>query len=70
MNPFVLAKVCNSRMEADLLKAYLEMEGIEVMIKADDAGGMLPMLASLNGVSVLVPENDLKRALEIFNNKG
>lgn len=67
MNPFVLAKVCTSRMEADLLKAYLEMEGIEVIINADDAGGMLPTLASLNGVSVLVPENDLKRAQEIIN---
>ena len=29
MNSFVLAKVCDSRMQADLLKAYLEMEGIE-----------------------------------------
>lgn len=66
MNPFVIAKVCDSRMQADLLKAYLEMEGIEAIIQADDAGGMIPTLASLNGVKLLVPEDDLKRAQEII----
>ena len=67
MDSFVLAKVCDSRMQADLLKAYLEMEGIEVLIKADDAGGMLPSLSTLSGVSVFVPENDLERAQAIIH---
>lgn len=67
MNGFVLVKVCESRMQADLLKAYLEMEGIEVIIKADDAGGMLPFLSSLNGVYLFVPQSDLERAQQIIN---
>lgn len=55
-------------MEADLLKAYLECEEIEVIIRADDAGGMIPSLSSLSGVSLFVPQNDLERARQIINN--
>lgn len=54
-------------MQADLLKAYLESEGIEAIIKADDAGGMLPTLSMLNGVSLFVHENDFKHAQQIIN---
>lgn len=67
MNSFVLIKVCDSRMQADLLKAYLEIEGIEVIIKADDAGGMLPTLSMLSGISLFVHEDDLKHAQEIIS---
>lgn len=67
MNDFVLAKVCESRLQADILKGYLESEDIEVIIKADDAGGMLPSLASLSGVYLFVPKNDLSKAQEIIN---
>lgn len=63
---FVLFKVCNSRIEADILKGFLESEGIAVIEKADDAGGMLPMLTALNGVGLYIPKNDLKRAQEII----
>lgn len=63
----VLAKVCDSRIEADVLKACLETEGIQVLIKADDAGGMLPSMSFLNGVALYVSEEDLKRAQEIIN---
>jgi putative signal transducing protein len=68
MNDFVLAKVCSSRIEADLLKAYLECEEIEVIIRADDAGGMIPSLTFPNGVSLFVPQEDLVRAQQIINN--
>lgn len=67
MNDFVLAKVCETRLQADLLKAYLEMEGIDVMIQADDAGGMLPNLNPLSGVKVYVPAEDLLRARNFIN---
>jgi hypothetical protein len=65
MSHFVLVKSCDSRLQADLMKAYLECEGIEVIMQADDAGGTLPTLSLLNGVSLFVPENDLIRAQEI-----
>jgi hypothetical protein len=65
MNHFVLVKSCDNRLQADLMKAYLECEGIEVIMQADDAGGTLPTLSLLNGVSLFVPENDLIRAQKI-----
>ena len=68
MNDFVLAKVCNSRLEADVLKGFLEDEGIEVIIQADDAGGLLPQLSLLNGVSLYVPRANLAYVKEILNN--
>lgn len=67
MGDFVLAKVCDSHMEADLLRAYLEMEDIEVMITSDDAGGMLPTLSPLSGVKIYVPQKDLLQARAIIN---
>lgn len=66
MNEFAVAKVCENRFEADLLKAYLEAADIEVFIQADDAGGFLPNLSLLNGVFLLVPQKDLARAQEII----
>ena len=68
MSRFVLVKVCDSRLEADLIKAYLECEGIEAIIQADDAGGTLPTLSLLNGVSIFVSENDLSSAQKIISN--
>ncbi len=69
MNDFVLAKVCNSRLEADVLKGFLENEGVEVIIQADDAGGLLPQLSFLNGVSLFVPRSDLAFVKEILNSQ-
>lgn len=66
MGNFILAKICNSRLEADIIRSYLEAEGIEVIIQADDAGGMIPTMASLNGVFLFVPEEDFMRTQEII----
>ncbi len=63
---FVVVKICESHLEADLAKAYLESEGIETIILSDDAGGMLPTLSMLNGVRVLVPEKSLFQAQNIL----
>ena len=37
------------RTEAALAKAYLEANGIDVMLSADDAGGMIPTMTSAIG---------------------
>jgi hypothetical protein len=63
---FVLVKKCDSRLQAELLKAFLESEGIEAFVQADDAGGMLPSLSDLGGVSLYVPSKDQERAQEIL----
>ncbi len=66
MSDFVVATVCENRVEADLLKAYLESAGIEAFIQSDDAGGFLPNLSLLSGVSILVSPTDLGRAQKII----
>lgn len=66
MNDFVLAAVCDSRIKADFIKVYLEDAGIEAIIQADDAGGVLPQLSFSNGVKILVPEEDLEDAKKII----
>jgi hypothetical protein len=57
-------KVCKSRVEADLIKSLLESEGIEVLISADDMGGLTPSLTQ--GVRVLVREDQVELALSIL----
>ena len=69
MSGFILVKIYDNRLEADMMKSYLESEGIEVIIQADDAGGMLPTLASLNGVFLFVPEKDVAYAQKIIKNE-
>lgn len=66
MNDFVLAKVCSSRIEADVIKGILELEGIQVYIKANDAEGVMPYLAFSEGVEIFVPQEDLARAREMM----
>jgi hypothetical protein len=66
VSEFVLVKMFDNRLEADIAKSYLESEGIDVFIRADDAGGMLPTLSSLNGVALFVPEQDFAKARAIL----
>lgn len=64
--PFLLVKKCDSRIQADLLKAYLENENIMAFVQADDAGGMLPSLSDMGGVSLYVSSEDFDKALQII----
>lgn len=67
MDDFVLAGVYESRIDADLIKVYLEEANIEVIIQADDAGGTMPNLSFANGVKIFVPRSELERATEIMH---
>ncbi len=67
MADLVELKTFNSRAEAEMAKAYLEAEGIETMVQADDCGGMRPfMLTGAGGVRLMVHEEDAGRALLIL----
>jgi hypothetical protein len=66
VSDFVLVKIFDNRLEADIAKSYLEAEGIDVIIQADDAGGMIPTLSSLNGVALFVPKQDFLKARDIL----
>lgn len=66
MNEFVLAGTYESRLTADLIKAYLEEAGIATIIQADDGGGTMPYLSFSSGVKIFVPENNLEDAKKIM----
>jgi len=51
---------------AELDRAVLEGSGIDVIVQADDAGGMLPGVAALGGTRLQVRREDAARAAELL----
>ena len=67
MPDLVCIKTCNNRIEAELDKSFLDSQGIQSMISADDAGGLRPdLLWATGGVRLLVKQEDAERALEML----
>ncbi len=65
----VVVHSCGNEAEAELAKGALESAGIEVMIQADDVGGMRPHVAwASNGYKLLVREEDAAAAREVLEN--
>ncbi|MBD3308998.1 hypothetical protein GF339_21505 [candidate division KSB3 bacterium] len=63
---FVAFKTYSTRYEAELAKSVLEANGVAAHIASDDAGGVRPELAFFRGVQLLVNEQDLQTAQQIF----
>ena len=64
MSELVCVKTYNNRLDAELDKSFLDSEGIQAMISADDAGGMRPdLLWATGGVRLLVKDEDAEKAL-------
>lgn len=59
-------KIFNNRMEAEVLRSLLESSGIKSWILSDDAGSMYPAQASINGVRLMVRDEDFKTASELL----
>jgi hypothetical protein len=59
-------KIFNSRIEAEVLKSLLESNGIKSWILSDDAGCMYPAQASVNGVRLMIKDEDFKTANELM----
>jgi hypothetical protein len=55
------------RMIANLTANMLRGSGILVQIRSDDAGGVDPALALVNGVELLVPEDQLAMAQDLLS---
>lgn len=54
----------NTLIEANLVKARLEAEGIDALVQSDDLGATTPTLGLVRGVQVLVREGDRAAAME------
>ena len=64
-----IVKTFSSRIEAEVVKSYLESMGIESSIKSDDADQLYPSLGLVKGVKLLVKDHDLERALALLEKK-
>lgn len=67
MSEIILLKTFYDKMEAEIVRGYLETAGIEVIIEEDDAGGYYPSLDLTDGVHILVREEDYDDALAILD---
>jgi Putative prokaryotic signal transducing protein len=68
MNPdelVVLATFVNN-FDAEVARSALEAAGIDVMIRADDCGGLRPHLW-MGGVELVVRREDAERAREVLD---
>lgn len=50
--------------EANVVRARLESEGIEAVVRSDDVGSTVPTMGAARGVAVMVSEGDRPRALD------
>lgn len=55
--------------EAELIRAQLESEGIASFLKSDNAGGSLSYLTTTTGIEIIVRKEDVKRAYEIIQER-
>jgi hypothetical protein len=62
----VVLETFSNRIEAEMAAGLLTSEGIEAMVRADDAGGAYPMLQFVRGVRLMVFKEDEARAREIL----
>jgi Putative prokaryotic signal transducing protein len=62
----VAVSTFRSTADAQIAKGVLDEEGIDSMIRSDNAGGMYPALA---GADLLVRSEDLAKATEALNRR-
>ena len=65
MSNHIYIKTYLHRHEAEMDRAFLDSNGIEALIHADDLGGMMPGLA-FGAVRLLVAEEQAEEALELL----
>jgi hypothetical protein len=62
----IILETFSNRIEAEMAAGLLEAEGIEAVVRADDAGGTYPMLQFIRGVRLMVAQEDEARARELL----
>lgn len=68
MSNLVCVKTFADRLQADMARSLLEVNGIIASVSADDMGGMRPDLAfTSGGVKLFVLDNNADKALAILN---
>jgi len=62
-----LARKYMNDIDAEFGRLRLESEGIPAIVLKDDAGGMLPQFQMVEGVRLMVREEELERARELLD---
>jgi hypothetical protein len=62
----VVVSTFRSTADAQIAKGILDEDGIESVIRADDAGGMYP---AISGAELLVRNEDVEKANEALNRR-
>ncbi len=64
--PLVMVKFYHARHDAELARSFLEANEVEAVVEADDAGGSDLGLDFTRGVKLLVKQEDVEKARELF----
>jgi hypothetical protein len=62
----VVLETFPNRIAAEMAAGLLQSEGIEALVRADDAGGAYPMLQFISGVRLYVAKEDEFRARQVL----
>lgn len=60
----VVIATYSSVTEANVVRARLESEGIDAVVRSDDLGSTMPTMGASRGVAVLVVAGDRPKAME------
>ncbi len=62
-----IIKTFGTEIDAQVAKAFLDSKGIDSIIEKDDVGGLNPNFQMTSGVSLIVRENDKKKAVALLD---
>ncbi len=65
---FIVVYTSNGKLNAEMIKAFLESEGVKVMISQESAGSTYGLtIGPLGEVDILVPENQETHARKLLS---
>ncbi|UCD36755.1 MAG: DUF2007 domain-containing protein [Fidelibacterota bacterium] len=71
MTDHICIQTYYSRSAAEMDAAYLQSQGIEALVQADDLGGMVPGIAfGEQGVRLLIPKDQAEEALKLLSDSS
>ena len=70
MSELTCIETYGSRDEAELARSFLESNGIDAIVFADDCGGARPHLQISEGVRLMIKQEDKEMALQLFEDSN
>lgn len=67
-DPVCVHKVYDT-IEAEMIRGWLEVEGIDAFLKSDNAGGALTYLTTTIGIEIMVRNEDAEHAYQLIQGR-